>query len=144
MTQKKKILKTKGTPDKVDEHVGRQLRFRRSIMGISQDKLACAVGLTFQQIQKYERGTNRISAGRLFEFSRILDVPITYFYENIIDTSSAGFAEDEQENFQHQNHDENMRSKETADLLKAYYSIENKTTRKEILKLIRSKKSKTS
>ena len=71
MTQRK----TKGTPDSVDVHVGQRLRVRRSLLGMSQEKLAEAIGLTFQQIQKYERGVNRVSAGRLFQFSKILDVP---------------------------------------------------------------------
>src|SRR4051812_16255430 len=75
--------KTKGTPDPVDVHVGQRLRVRRSLMGLSQEKLAESIGLTFQQIQKYERGMNRISAGRLYQFSKILDVPVTYFYDQI-------------------------------------------------------------
>lgn len=73
--------KTKGTPCKIDKHVGEQLRFRRSILGISQHTLAKKLDLTFQQVQKYERGINRISAGRLYNLAQILDVPVTYFYE---------------------------------------------------------------
>lgn len=81
MTTTKK--KPKGGPDPVDIHVGLRLRMRRSILGISQDKLAKSVGLTFQQIQKYERGTNRVSAGRLYQFAKLLDVPVIYFYEQL-------------------------------------------------------------
>ena len=75
--------KTKGTPDEIDVHVGARLRLRRTLLGISQEKLANAIDLTFQQVQKYEKGLNRISAGRLYQFSRILDVPVTFFYDNI-------------------------------------------------------------
>lgn len=74
---------TKGKPDSVDIHVGDQLRARRTLIGLSQEKLAVAVGLTFQQVQKYERGKNRISAGRLYQFSHILEVSIDYFYEGL-------------------------------------------------------------
>lgn len=75
--------KTKGKPDPIDAHVGRRLRARRSLLGMSQAKMAEAIGLTFQQIQKYERGMNRISAGRLWQFSINLEVPIEYFYEGL-------------------------------------------------------------
>ena len=73
----------------IDAHVGKRLRIRRKILSISQTKLGDAVGLTFQQIQKYERGANRISASRLFEFSEILDVPISYFFDDIPDEIKA-------------------------------------------------------
>lgn len=75
------LRKTKGKPDPVDIHVGLRLRIRRSLLGLSQEKLAESIGLTFQQIQKYERGMNRISAGRLYQFAQILDVPVTWFYQ---------------------------------------------------------------
>lgn len=75
--------KTKGAPDNIDIHVGQRLRIRRSLLGLSQEKLAESIDLTFQQIQKYERGMNRISAGRLYRFGIILDVPVAYFYEGL-------------------------------------------------------------
>lgn len=68
-------------PSAVDMHVGARVRARRAALGMSQEKLGNAVGLTFQQIQKYERGANRIGASRLYEFSTVLDVPIGYFYD---------------------------------------------------------------
>tara|TARA_A200000113_G_scaffold196166_2_gene187062 strand:- start:1417 stop:1809 length:393 start_codon:yes stop_codon:yes gene_type:complete len=91
-----KKIKTKGTPNEIDVHVGKRLRLRRSALGFSQEKLAALVNLTFQQIQKYERGTNRVSAGRLYELSNILQVEVQYFFdgldscdhENINDLSS--------------------------------------------------------
>lgn len=67
----------------IDVHVGRQLRLKRQLLGISQQELGEKLGITFQQMQKYEKGTNRISAGRLFELSRILNVEVSWFYEGI-------------------------------------------------------------
>ena len=72
---------TRSQPHPVDIHVGSRVRLRRVMVGMSQVKLAKEVGLTFQQIQKYEKGTNRICASRLFEFAQILEVPIEYFFE---------------------------------------------------------------
>ena len=70
-------------PRPVDVHVGRMVRERRVLMGMNQEELGASVGLTFQQIQKYERGTNRISASMLWEFSLILRVPVGWFFEGI-------------------------------------------------------------
>ena len=74
---------TKGAADKTDKHVGRRLRLRRTSMGVYQKKMADMLGVTFQQVQKYEQGINRISAGRLWEISQILEVSVDYFYEGI-------------------------------------------------------------
>lgn len=142
MTKKK----TKGTPDIVDVHVGKRLRVRRSLLGMSQEKLADAIGLTFQQIQKYEHGVNRISAGRLFQFSKILDVPVSYFYDQVgadnDDASAgvalAGFADNDQEGFAGPEKDDVMQRKETLDLVRIYYSIEDEQKRKEILRFIKT------
>ncbi|MEN2980211.1 helix-turn-helix transcriptional regulator [Tistrella bauzanensis] len=65
----------------IDAHVGGRVRLRRQLLGLSQEKLGQRVGLTFQQIQKYERGTNRIGAGRLFLIAHALDVPVSFFYD---------------------------------------------------------------
>lgn len=72
-----------GKPNPIDVHVGSRLRLRRTLLGLSQEKLGEAIGLTFQQVQKYERGVNRIGASRLFELSRVLDVPVGYFFEEM-------------------------------------------------------------
>jgi transcriptional regulator with XRE-family HTH domain len=69
-------------PNPVDVHVGSRVRYRRMIVGMSQEKLGEKMNLTFQQIQKYEKGTNRIGASRLFSLSRILEVPVGYFFED--------------------------------------------------------------
>ena len=74
----------------VDVHVGARMRQRRTLLGMSQEKLGTAVGLTFQQIQKYERGSNRIGSSRLFEFSKVLDVPVAYFFDEMPSNALAG------------------------------------------------------
>src|SRR5246127_5649896 len=72
-----------GKPNPVDVHVGSRVRLRRTLLGMSQEKLGEAIGLTFQQVQKYERGANRIGASRLFDLSRVLDVPVEYFFDDM-------------------------------------------------------------
>src|SRR5712671_7409467 len=72
-----------GKSHAVDIHVGARMRQRRTLLGMSQTKLGDAVGLTFQQIQKYERGSNRVSSSRLFEFAKVLDVPVSYFFDEM-------------------------------------------------------------
>ncbi len=71
----------KKAPNPIDEHVGRRVRMRRRVLAMSQEKLGDALGLTFQQVQKYEKGTNRIGASRLQQISRILRVPVAFFFE---------------------------------------------------------------
>jgi transcriptional regulator with XRE-family HTH domain len=74
----------------VDVHVGARMRQRRSLLGMSQTKVGDAVGLTFQQIQKYERGSNRIGSSRLFEFAKVLDVPVSYFFDEMPSNALSG------------------------------------------------------
>lgn len=73
------------TPERmvVDEHVGRQIRERRTMLGMSQEKLGELIGLTFQQVQKYERGMNRVGASMLWDIANILDVPVSYFFDGL-------------------------------------------------------------
>ena len=77
------LPKRQGNP--VDAQVGTRVRLRRVLLGMSQERLGESLGLTFQQIQKYEKGVNRIGAGRLYQVAQILGVPISYFYEDVID-----------------------------------------------------------
>ncbi len=67
----------------VDEHVGERIRVHRTLLGMSQEKLGEVLGLSFQQVQKYEKGANRVSASRLVQFSKILNVPVSYFFDNL-------------------------------------------------------------
>jgi transcriptional regulator with XRE-family HTH domain len=133
-------IKTKGTPSDIDVHVGQRMRVRRSLLGFSQEKLAEAIGITFQQIQKYERGTNRVSAGRLFELSKVLNVPVSYFFDQMSgaelgDSPAYGLSDNEQDGFESE---DIMTSKETLELIRTYYSIENPEMRKDIMKFIKS------
>src|ERR1700757_1819621 len=70
-------------PNPIDRHVGLRIRLRRKELGVSQEKLAESIGLTFQQVQKYERAANRVSASKLWEMARALDTTISYFYEGL-------------------------------------------------------------
>jgi len=79
---------TKKVPNPVDEHVGSRMRMRRMMLAMSQEKLADALGLTFQQVQKYERGQNRIGASRLQQISHVLQVPLAFFFEGTPNASA--------------------------------------------------------
>ncbi|MCB9991778.1 MAG: helix-turn-helix domain-containing protein [Rhodospirillales bacterium] len=131
----------KGAPNPVDIHVGERLRARRTLEGLSQEKLAESVGITFQQVQKYERGTNRISASRLWQFSKILGVSIAYFFESYRDNKANpalayGLADNEQESFQTE--EDVMDRKETLDLIREYYSIPDPKMRRDLFKMIKT------
>jgi transcriptional regulator with XRE-family HTH domain len=87
---------TKKSPNPIDKHVGSRVRMRRMMIGMSQEKLGENLGITFQQIQKYEKGTNRIGASRLQNISNVLGVPVAFFFEGApnVGGANAGFAED--------------------------------------------------
>ncbi|MCB1530213.1 MAG: helix-turn-helix transcriptional regulator [Rhodospirillales bacterium] len=125
----------------MDGHIGGRLRQRRSLLGITQEQLAESVGITFQQIQKYENGVNRISAGRLFEFSEILDVPVSFFFENFAggkkkSYQALGLAEGDQAPFEGE--EDILKRKETLQLIRVYYSIRNPKLRKDLFNLVKS------
>jgi transcriptional regulator with XRE-family HTH domain len=84
MHEKEKIM-AKKAPNPIDKHVGSRVRMRRMMLGMSQEKLGDALGLTFQQVQKYEKGTNRIGASRVQQISQILQVPVAFFFEGAPD-----------------------------------------------------------
>ncbi|MFV0431481.1 MAG: helix-turn-helix domain-containing protein [Alphaproteobacteria bacterium] len=124
-------------PHPIDVHVGKKLRVRRILMGISQEQLGEAVGLTFQQIQKYERGANRVSSSRLWEFSQLLGVEVAWFFQNEEEIKSKVLQlAEEQEEFS--NSSEVLTQKETLSLVKAWYGIKDKKTREKTLDLIKS------
>jgi transcriptional regulator with XRE-family HTH domain len=77
-------------PNPVDLHVGARIRMRRKVLGVSQEKLAEELGLTFQQVQKYERGANRVSASKLYEIARALSAPVSYFFDGLSDPTVLG------------------------------------------------------
>lgn len=125
------------TPHPIDTHVGARVRARRRLLGITQERLGEALGLTFQQVQKYERGSNRISASRLFELSRILAVPVTYFYdgaEALTDDACDMLPEVASAPFEA----EQLSSRETHELLRFYYSLPDPQVRRRFLDLLKS------
>jgi transcriptional regulator with XRE-family HTH domain len=133
-------------PSPIDVHVGSRIRLRRTLLGMSQERLGEALGLTFQQIQKYERGTNRVGASRLYDLARVLDVPISFFFDDMPETlathygtpaqrRAAGFAE-AQEGFG--SGEDTMSRRETLELVRAYYRIADPQVRKRIFELIKS------
>jgi transcriptional regulator with XRE-family HTH domain len=131
-----------GKPNPIDVHVGARVRLRRTLLGMSQEKLGEALGLTFQQVQKYERGTNRIGASRLFDLSRVLEVPVSFFFEEmaseVAERSPAqlqsGVAEERPSEFEA----DPMAKRETLELVRAYYRINNLTVRKRVFELAKS------
>ena len=120
-------------PDPVDIHVGMRLRQRRTLLGMSQERLAQAFGVSFQQVQKYERGANRISASRLHLLTKTLDVPITYFFEGLPNSASEAALSAIDEDGSDQ-----MTSRETLELVRAYYRIEDAAVRKRLVELARA------
>ncbi len=130
-----------GVPNPVDIHVGGRVRQRRTLLGLSQEKLGDAVGLTFQQIQKYERGANRIGASRLFQLSRILDVPISFFFEDIpanLRTAEGQVTVGLRERDQTTLEPDPLARRETLELVRAYYRISNPKVRKRLFELTKS------
>lgn len=119
------------SPDPIDVHVGQRVRARRKMLGLSQTQLGKELGVTFQQVQKYERGTNRIGSSRLFRMSTTLDVPVAYFFEGA-ETKLPGYSDAvgslDGDAFDRQ---------ETQELVEAYYRIADPRIRKKVLGLAR-------
>lgn len=119
------------SPDPIDIHVGQRVRARRKMLGLSQTQLGKELGVTFQQVQKYERGTNRIGSSRLFRMSTTLDVPVAYFFEGA-ETKLPGYNDEmgalDGDAFERQ---------ETKELVEAYYRIADPRIRKKVLGLAR-------
>ena len=108
-------------PDPVDQVVGKRVRTRRTLLGMSQEKLGEAIGLTFQQVQKYERGMNRISASKLWAMSNVLEVPVTYFFETILDADEG--AVDECATISGAQSIDVLNRRETLELVRAYSRV---------------------
>lgn len=130
-------------PSPIDVHVGSRIRLRRTLLGMSQERLGESLGLTFQQVQKYERGVNRVGASRLFDLSRVLDVPISFFFDDMPDSLAANFGgvptrrvggAEQQDPFG----DDTLSRRETLELVRAYYRITDVSIRKRVFELIKS------
>jgi transcriptional regulator with XRE-family HTH domain len=123
-------------PHATDILVGARIRLRRTMLRLSQESLADAVGLTFQQVQKYERGINRVGASRLWELARVLDVPIAFFFDNedpVHASATGGFGGADEAMA-----DDPMHRRETAELLDTYYAIGDLGLRRRFLDLVKA------
>jgi len=126
-------------PNPIDVHVGSRLKLRRTMIGMTQEKLGEQLGVTFQQVQKYEKGVNRIGASRLQEISRILDVPVSFFFEEVRQeadvshdgASSFGFAEERVARF-----DVSAPPSEAQALARAFSQIPDARIRRRIIDLV--------
>jgi len=132
-------------PDPIDVHVGRRLRLRRDLLKISQEHLANSVGVTFQQIQKYEQGKNRVSASRLYDIAKVLEVEISYFFDGLeADTLSqrtspiAQALQGAAEPLPKPLDDDPLSRTESLELLRAYWKISNPEARSRLLELAKS------
>ena len=125
-------------PNPVDIHVGKRVRLRRTLLGISQEKLGKAINLTFQQVQKYERGTNRIGSSRLYQLSQVLDIPVSYFFDDlpieITAKKSSGLVDVKVASFQ----GDPLVKRETLELVRAYYRITDPRVRRQVFELIKA------
>lgn len=129
-----------GKPNPVDVHVGGRVRLRRTLLGMSQEKLGEAIGLTFQQVQKYERGANRIGASRLWDLSRVLECPISFFFEEMDESTASSSPRNlnvESPDIEPPENDP-MAKRETLELVRAYYRIKDYHVRRRIYELAKS------
>ena len=124
-------------PKPVDIHVGSRVRLRRTLLGMTQSQIGDALGLTFQQVQKYERGFNRIGSSRLYLLSKILDVPVSFFFDDMGPEVAAGgheFAEAAQVSLEQND----LARRETLELARAYYKIKDAGVRKRLFNLVKA------
>ncbi len=127
-------------PNPIDVHVGSRVRLRRTLLGMSQEKLGQAIGLTFQQVQKYERGANRIGASRLFDLSRVLDVPVSFFFDDMPPEvaktpAQKYFTPEEVPDTQEV---DPLAKRETLELVRAYYKVVDPQVRKRVFELVKA------
>ena len=116
-------------PHPVDRHVGLRIRMRRKEMGVSQERLAESLGITFQQVQKYERGANRVSASKLWEIAAALKTPVAYFYDGLGDQDAVAAQRDAAQEF--------ICSSDGMELMAAFPRIAEPAIRRKIVELVR-------
>ena len=123
-------------PNPVDIHVGGRIRLRRTLLGMSQEKLGKAIGLTFQQVQKYERGTNRVGSSRLFQLAKVLNVPVSFFFDDMPHEVSGGgpVLAEPGKPFEHNP----FTKRETLELVRAYHKIGDRSVRKRVFELVKA------
>jgi transcriptional regulator with XRE-family HTH domain len=125
----------------IDVHVGRRVRVRRTLLGMSQEQLGDALSITFQQVQKYERGSNRVSASRLWDIGQILEVPVSFFFEDMTDDTKDHSPRKMKTGDAAEVGDtplDTMARRETLELVRAYYQITNAGVRKRITEMVKA------
>ncbi len=130
-----------GIPSPVDVHVGARLRVRRTLLGMTQTKLGDQLGVSFQQMQKYEKGTNRISSSRLYDLARVLDVPIKYFFDDMhiaVEASSPATKRHGSVKEPPSYEPNPMHKRETLELVRAYYKIKDVNVRNRLRELTKA------
>ncbi len=136
----KKQTSRKG-PNPIDIHVGSRVRLRRNLLGLTLQTLAKAVGVTYQQLQKYESAVNRVGASRLFNLSRVLDVPVSFFFEDLSPAAAGGGrrrARGLSEAPAAVLEPDSLSRRETVELIRAYYRVKDPRVRKRVLDLIKA------
>ena len=124
------------TSNPVDVYVGTRLKIRRLELGLSQNKIGEMTGITFQQVQKYEKGSNRIGSSRLYEFAKILKVPVSYFFEQYeLTFGDNGVLSDNRASFDDK---DNVSEKEILTLIKNFSAIKDPNVRKSIIYLTKT------
>ena len=127
-----KLVEIDRAPNPIDRHVGLRIRMRRKELGISQERLADSIGLTFQQVQKYERAANRVSASKLWEMARALNTSIAYFYEGLSETPEAPGSNLPRETVQ-----DFLMTPEGLELASSFPKISHGRVRRKLLDLVR-------
>ncbi len=133
-------------PNPIDVHVGKRLRLRRTLLGMSQERLGDLLGLTFQQIQKYERGVNRIGSSRLYELGQILDVPVSFFFDDMVGSRLPGSTQGPLTGLAEERSGFGggfegtllLERRETLELIRAYYRITDTQVRKRLFELAKA------
>jgi transcriptional regulator with XRE-family HTH domain len=133
---------SKRMPNPIDVHVGTRIRMRRMLVGMSQEKLGERLGLTFQQVQKYEKGTNRVSASRLFHVAQVLGVTVQYFYEDLPEGAEEGAVEGFAESGEQAVITNFLNSAEGLQLNRAFHQITDSDVRRRVVELVKSISSK--
>jgi len=131
------MVENKKKPNPIDIHVGSRVRLRRNMLGMSQEKLGESLGITFQQIQKYEKGTNRVGASRLQAIASILGVPVSFFFEDAPGGNSGqgpGFAEDSSANYVV----DFLNTSEGLQLNRAFVKISDSKVRRKVVELVKA------
>ena len=122
-------------PNPVDIHVGSRIRLRRQLLRMSQEKLGDELGVTFQQVQKYERGANRVGASRLYRLSRVLEVPVQFFFEGLSDNApNLGMSDNDQTPIVY----DFIQSSDGVSLAESFSRIKDAKVRRRVLELVRT------